>query len=107
MRQGDKPGASDSLAKAAQELNDLMQQLADAQSLMAALAACQKPACASVPARAGASAKARRASAPAANPVAAWAPGPMRPAGPTNPNRDELVDNSGVQRPEHGPARPR
>lgn len=37
MQQGDKPKAADSLAKAAQELDKLMQQMNDAQSLMASL----------------------------------------------------------------------
>jgi len=37
MKEGDKPNASDSLAKAATELEKLMQQMNDAQSLMASL----------------------------------------------------------------------
>lgn len=37
MKSGDKPGASQSLAEAAKELEKLMQELGDAQSLMAAL----------------------------------------------------------------------
>jgi len=37
MKSGDKPGASQSLAAAAKELENLMQELGDAQSLMAAL----------------------------------------------------------------------
>jgi hypothetical protein len=37
MKSGDKPGASQSLADAAKELENLMQELGDAQSLMAAL----------------------------------------------------------------------
>ncbi len=42
MQKGDKPGASESLAKAAEELKKLMDQMGDAQSLMAALEACKK-----------------------------------------------------------------
>lgn len=37
MKQGDKAGASQSLAKAAKELEDMLQQMNDAQSLMASL----------------------------------------------------------------------
>lgn len=37
MQQGDKPNASQSLAAAAKELEDLLQQMSDAESLMAAL----------------------------------------------------------------------
>ena len=37
MQSGDKPGASQSLAAAAKELENLMQQMGDAQSLMAAM----------------------------------------------------------------------
>lgn len=42
MKQGDKPGAAESLAAAAKELENLLQQLADAEALMASLKACQK-----------------------------------------------------------------
>lgn len=42
MKNGDKPGASQSLAAAANELKDLMQQMADAESLMNALANLEK-----------------------------------------------------------------
>lgn len=42
LQQGDKPGAAQSLASAAKALEELMQQLGDAQSLMAALDALQQ-----------------------------------------------------------------
>ncbi|MBI2928537.1 MAG: hypothetical protein HYY24_22945 [Verrucomicrobia bacterium] len=104
MRQGDKPGAADSLAKAAQELNDLMQQLADAQSLMAALAACQKAGMCIGTCQGWGQCKGPPRFGPGGKPgrgVGTWAD----ETGWTyyNPNRDELVDNSGVQRPDLAP----
>jgi hypothetical protein len=42
MQKGDNPGASQSLANAAKELENLMQQMGDAQSMMASLDALQK-----------------------------------------------------------------
>ncbi|MEO6036569.1 MAG: hypothetical protein ABIQ35_15065 [Verrucomicrobiota bacterium] len=42
MKQGEKPGAAQSLAEAAKELEKLLQQMGDAQSLKATLAALQK-----------------------------------------------------------------
>jgi hypothetical protein len=42
MKSGDKPNAAQSLAAAAKELQDLMQQMADAESMMAALANLEK-----------------------------------------------------------------
>lgn len=42
MKQGDKPGAAQSLAEAAKELENMMQQLGDAQAIMASLEALQK-----------------------------------------------------------------
>jgi hypothetical protein len=42
MKSGDKPNAAQSLAAAAKELKDLMQQMADAESMMAALANLEK-----------------------------------------------------------------
>jgi hypothetical protein len=42
IKQGDQPGASQSLADAAKELENLLQQMADAESLKATLAALQK-----------------------------------------------------------------
>jgi hypothetical protein len=42
MKQGDKPGAAKSLAQAAKELDQMMQQLGDGQAIMASLEALQK-----------------------------------------------------------------
>jgi hypothetical protein len=42
LQKGEKPGASESLSKAADELKNLMDQMGDAESLMAALEACKK-----------------------------------------------------------------
>lgn len=104
MRQGDQPGASASLAKAAQELKDLMQQLADAQALMAALAACQKAGMCIGTGQSWGKCKGPPSFGHAGKPgrgVGTW-------ADETgwiyyDPGREELVDNSGVQRPDLAP----
>jgi hypothetical protein len=104
MRQGDKQGAAESLAKAAQELNDLMQQLADSQSLLAALAACEKAGMCIGSCQSWAKCKGPPRFGPGGKPgrgVGTWAD----ETGWTyyDPARDELVDNSGVQRPDMAP----
>lgn len=107
MQQGDKPGAAESLAAAAKELENLLQQLADAESLRAALKACEKAGlCLSTCQSWG------QCPFPGLNP--GFKPGNGKPGRGVgtwsdasqwfdNPPQNEPVDNSGIQRPDFDP----
>jgi len=106
MKAGDKPGAAQSLADAAKELEDLMQQFGDAQSLAAAMDALKD---ASMCVGSGQNWGLCRGKKPGAGPKGRGGPGVGTWADDDNnwlndiPMSDELVDNSGVQRPDQDP----
>lgn len=106
MKSGDKPGAAQSLADAAKELEDLMQQFGDAQSLAAAMDALKDASmcvgsgqCWSLrpgTPRAGQGGRPRPAG------VGTWADEDSGALGEI-PMSDQWVDNSLVQRPDQDP----
>ena len=106
MKSGDKSGAAQSLADAAKELEDLMQQFGDAQSLAAAMDALKD---ASMCVGSGQRWGMCRGQNPRAGQKGRGGPGVGTWADDDNnwlndvPMSDELVDNSQVQRPDQDP----
>ena len=108
MKAGDKAGAAESLADAAKELEDLMQQFGDAQSLAAAMDALKDASmCVGSGQRwslcQGNKPKAGKGGKPGKAGVGTWADDDQGGSLSDIPMSDELVDNSNVMRPDEDP----
>jgi hypothetical protein len=108
MKSGDKAGAAQSLADAAKELEDLMQQFGDAQSLASAMDALKNASMCVGSGRCwslcrGNKPKASKGGKPGKAGVGTWADDDQGGSLSDIPMSDELVDNSNVLRPDEDP----